>query len=77
MFILVHVHFKKISLSRIGVPYGIRTRVAAVRGRRPRPLDEGDTKDLMQERYATFAKNASFKHVTEGIPPTSSPYKVL
>lgn len=25
-----------------GVPYGIRTRVAAVRGRRPRPLDEWD-----------------------------------
>ena len=25
-----------------GAPYGIRTRVAAVRGRCPRPLDEGD-----------------------------------
>ena len=25
-----------------GVPYGIRTRVPAVRGQRPRPLDEGD-----------------------------------
>lgn len=25
-----------------GVPSGIRTRVAAVRGRRPGPLDEGD-----------------------------------
>lgn len=25
-----------------GVSYGIRTRVAAVRGRCPRPLDEGD-----------------------------------
>ena len=24
-----------------GVPYGIRTRVAAVKGRCPRPLDEG------------------------------------
>ena len=25
-----------------GVPYGVRTRVTAVRGRCPRPLDEGD-----------------------------------
>ena len=27
----------------IGVPYGSRTRVAAVKGRCPRPLDERDT----------------------------------
>ena len=27
---------------RIGVPYGNRTRVAAVKGRCPRPLDERD-----------------------------------
>ena len=29
-------------IENIGVPYGIRTRVIAVRGRRPRPLDERD-----------------------------------
>ena len=25
----------------LGDPYGVRTRVTAVKGRRPRPLDEG------------------------------------
>ena len=29
-------------LEKIGVPYGIRTRVASVKGMCPRPLDEGD-----------------------------------
>ncbi len=29
-------------ISKNGVPYGIRTRVAAVKGRCPRPLDERD-----------------------------------
>ena len=28
-------------LSKVGDPYGTRTRVYGVRGRRPRPLDEG------------------------------------
>ncbi len=30
-----------------GVPYGIRTRVAAVKGRCPRPLDERDALSLV------------------------------
>ena len=30
------------SCKNIGVPYGSRTRVAAVKGRCPRPLDERD-----------------------------------
>ena len=34
-------------LEKLGVPYGIRTRVAAVKGRCPRPLDERD-KRLMR-----------------------------
>ena len=29
---------------QIGVPYGSRTRVAAVKGRCPRPLDERDAR---------------------------------
>jgi hypothetical protein len=32
------------SLMLIGVPDGIRTRVTAVKGRCPRPLDDGDAK---------------------------------
>ena len=31
-------------LRGFGVPYGSRTRVAAVKGRCPRPLDERDTR---------------------------------
>ncbi len=34
---------KKLSL---GIPYGIRTRVAAVKGQCPRPLDERDICDI-------------------------------
>jgi hypothetical protein len=32
---------KKWLFDRIGAPYGNRTRVSAVKGRRPGPLDEG------------------------------------
>lgn len=28
--------------NEVGVPYGNRTRVSAVKGQRPRPLDEGN-----------------------------------
>ena len=33
---------RRIKKERLGVPYGIRTRVTAVKGRCPRPLDEED-----------------------------------
>ena len=38
-----------------GVSYGIWTRVAAVRGRRPRPLDEGDNLYLFYQLYFLFS----------------------
>ena len=34
----------------LGAPYGTRTRVSAVKGRRPGPLDEGDTKPAIKRR---------------------------
>ena len=34
----------KCGLKKIGVPNGIRTRVAGVKGQCPRPLDDGDAR---------------------------------
>ncbi len=36
----------KLRPSMLGVPKGIRTPVTAVKGRCPRPLDDGDTKTV-------------------------------
>ncbi len=36
--------YDAVCLKKDGIRYGIRTRVAAVKGRCPRPLDEPDTK---------------------------------
>ena len=59
--LLIALHYKKISNRQpahfggellecaekaIGVPKGVRTPVAAVRGRSPRPLDDGDLLEL-------------------------------
>ncbi len=38
-----------------GVPTGIRTPVAAVKGRCPRPLDDGDAEAASLLRYFSFA----------------------
>jgi hypothetical protein len=35
---------------RYGVPSGIRTRVADVKGRRPGPLDDGDSETRINQR---------------------------
>ena len=36
---------KELSATEYGVPTGIRTRVSALKGPRPRPLDDGDDRD--------------------------------
>lgn len=45
---------------QIGVPKGIRTPVAAVKGRCPRPLDDGDKKlEAEQISYIQLAQSAT------------------
>ena len=39
---IINVSTFKLRLDKYGVPNGIRTHVAAVKGRCPRPLDDGD-----------------------------------
>ena len=38
-------------IGNVGVPYGSRTRVAAVKGRCPRPLDERDAYGELLEDF--------------------------
>ena len=38
---------KLVGFSKSGIPYGIRTRVAAVKGRCPKPLDERDASSFV------------------------------
>lgn len=42
---------------KYGVPSGVRTRVAALKGRRPRPLDDGD----LNSRVCCVKKNIKSK----------------
>ena len=39
-----------------GVPSGIRTRVAAVKGQRPRPLDDGDQGGLLYKVFLSKSR---------------------
>ena len=39
---------RSISMGKSGDPYGIRTRVAGVKGQCPRPLDEGVAKKMFE-----------------------------
>ncbi len=41
-----------------GVPNGIRTRVPALKGRRPRPLDDGDIEKTINLNLFLVKKNA-------------------
>lgn len=41
---------ENVSGRKIGVPYGSRTRVASVKGRCPRPLDERDARERCPKR---------------------------
>ena len=43
--------YDAVYLKKDGSLYGIRTRVAAVKGRCPRPLDEQTTKEDCDENY--------------------------
>ena len=43
-----------------GAPYGNRTRVFAVKGQRPRPLDEGRVKQMRAYRQLEALRQAGF-----------------
>src|SRR5262245_49447313 len=52
------------SLKVNGVPYGSRTRVAAVKGRCPRPLDE---RDAYGERCSGYCKRIKLQNPFESV----------
>ena len=49
-------HVQKLPRMEFGVPYGSRTRVAAVKGRCPRPLDE---RDAYGEQFVPYGKGVT------------------
>ena len=46
----------------VGVPYGTRTRVSGVRGRRPGPLDEGDAAVILHGRGGGGKRQSGARH---------------
>jgi hypothetical protein len=41
---------------KVGVPSGIRTRVNAVKGQYPRPLDDGDSVNTFYREFSTKSR---------------------
>ena len=61
-------------IKQIGVPTGIRTPVAAVKGRRPRPLDDGDldkNKMIVAPHTANYRDMSYSTYLTSRILPIS------
>ena len=60
-------------LFKFGVPYEIRTRVIAVKGRCPRPLDEGDLRLLQYCNYLFLVEVSGIEPLTSCMPCKRSP----
>ena len=62
--------YDAVYLKKDGSLYGIRTRVAAVKGRCPRPLDEQTTKEVCDEKImiAKYLQNRPFLQIA-GLSP--------
>ena len=57
-----------------GVPKGVRTPVAAVKGQCPRPLDDGDTKLTIRHNTASYlVELAGIEPATSCMPCKRSP----
>ena len=62
---------KRMAFCRIGVPTGIRTPVIAVKGRCPRPLDDGDCKPIYCENL--LVEVSGIEPLTSCMPCKRSP----
>ena len=59
----------QLSYSRNGIPKGIRTPVTAVKGRCPRPLDDGDTRTSKK----VLVEPSGIEPLTSTLPVLRSP----